>query len=133
MSIPLDNRSDARDITVSGARAEQARPVRYMSPEALQANTWSEKSDVWAFGVMYVIHYLCPLKPSLTVSCLPLSYTCILAAIGPMTIYATIVYWATDSLILLYCQCVTPQVSRTLSSISKAVPNIIAAVVLRRW
>mmetsp|Transcript_29834 Transcript_29834/g.65212 ORF Transcript_29834/g.65212 Transcript_29834/m.65212 type:complete len:884 (-) Transcript_29834:338-2989(-) len=27
-------------------------PVRYMSPEAIQRNKFSEKSDVWAFGVL---------------------------------------------------------------------------------
>eukprot|EP00951_Prasinocladus_malaysianus_P024103 scaffold207231_cov36-Prasinocladus_malaysianus.AAC.1 len=27
-------------------------PFRYMSPEAIQRNRWSEKSDVWAFGVL---------------------------------------------------------------------------------
>ena len=27
-------------------------PIRWMSPEAISRNVWSEKSDVWAFGVM---------------------------------------------------------------------------------
>ena len=30
----------------------EALPVRYMPPEAIQRNKWSEKSDVWAFGVL---------------------------------------------------------------------------------
>ena len=27
-------------------------PIRYMSPEAIQRNKFTEKSDVWAFGVL---------------------------------------------------------------------------------
>ena len=30
----------------------EALPVRYMPPEAIERNKWSEKSDVWAFGVL---------------------------------------------------------------------------------
>lgn len=36
--------------SVSGAG--DCLPIRYMSPEAIQRNRWSEKSDVWAFGVL---------------------------------------------------------------------------------
>uniref|UniRef100_A0A7S0RWF4 Protein kinase domain-containing protein n=1 Tax=Pyramimonas obovata TaxID=1411642 RepID=A0A7S0RWF4_9CHLO len=37
--------------TATGAGGD-ALPVRYMPPEAIQRNKWSEKSDVWAFGVL---------------------------------------------------------------------------------
>jgi serine/threonine protein kinase len=39
----------AMGSTVYGGEGEP--PVRWMSPEALQRRQWTEKSDVWAFGV----------------------------------------------------------------------------------
>ncbi len=58
-SVPA-GRYDASGIASSTAsmranlsdQQEQARPVRFMAPEALRNNIWSEKSDVWAFGIM---------------------------------------------------------------------------------
>lgn len=33
------------------AGAGDGLPVRYMAPEAIERNRWTEKTDVWAFGV----------------------------------------------------------------------------------
>ncbi|EKX31195.1 hypothetical protein GUITHDRAFT_83351, partial [Guillardia theta CCMP2712] len=39
------------NCTHATVAAGQARPVRYMPPESLQRGRYSEKSDVWSFGV----------------------------------------------------------------------------------
>ena len=42
----------AYSLQTTGAGAGPGLPVRYMSPEALRRNRFTEKSDVWAFGVL---------------------------------------------------------------------------------
>ena len=61
-------------LTVNGYTAthryikEGPMPIRYLAPEALERGRYSEKSDVWAFGVMAWELLTDGKKPYLTIS-----------------------------------------------------------------
>eukprot|EP00729_Bicosta_minor_P008210 gene8210-426_t len=39
-------------LSVHGHASTHAKPIRYLAPESLQKGSYSEKSDVWSFGVL---------------------------------------------------------------------------------
>jgi len=52
MAIPADTSPERLGHLPLRVHSDEVTPLRYMAPEALRSNNWSEKTDVWAFGVM---------------------------------------------------------------------------------